>query len=238
MPAPSGSRAERLLPFLKNQTFFGGLPDAALAELIRKGHSKTYAKGDTLFRRGDPGDSLMVIVSGRIKIANVNADAKEVVLNFLGVGDINGEIAALDGKERTANAIALEESEVLAISGRDLLPALSGHPQAMLEIIEVLCDKLRAASAMIEDSTLAMRGRAARGLLRLAERHGRTGKEGVRIELALSQTDLGKYLGLSRPNVSRQLRQLKDANVIRIEKTQLVIVDQQGLAEIAESASA
>jgi CRP/FNR family transcriptional regulator, cyclic AMP receptor protein len=180
---------------------------------------------------------LTVIVSGRIKITNINANAKEVVLNFLEPGDINGEIAVLDGNERSANAIALEDSEVLVIFGRDLMPILTAHPQAMLEIMQILCHRLRAISAIVEDSTLAMRGRVAKGLLRLAHQHGQTSKDGVRLQLRLSQNDLGKYLGLSRENVSRQLRQLKDANVIRLEGTQVVITNEQSLAAIAESTS-
>src|SRR5436190_3187759 len=230
-------RAERLRSFLKSHTFFGGLPDAALDALIRRGHTRKFSKGDNIFRRGESGDSLMVIVSGRIKIANVSADAKEVILNFLEPGDINGEIAVLDGNERSADAIALEDSEVLAIYGRDLMPILTAHPQAMREIMLILCQRLRALSAIVEDSTLAMRGRVAKGLLRLAEQHGRTSKDGIRLHLALSQNDLGKYLGLSRENVSRQLRKLRDANVIGIEGSQVVITNEAGLTAIAESAS-
>jgi CRP-like cAMP-binding protein len=231
------SKAERLLSFLRSNTFFGGLPDAALDTLIRRGRTRRFSKGDYIFRRGDAGDSLMVIVSGRIKIANVSADAKEVILNFLEPGDINGEIAVLDGNERSANAIALEDSEVLAIYGRDLMPILTAHPQAMREIMLILCQRLRALSAIVEDSTLAMRGRVAKGLLRLAEQHGRTSKDGIRLHLTLSQNDLGKYLGLSRENVSRQLRKLKDAGVIKIEGSKVVITSAAGLAAIAESAS-
>lgn len=231
------SKAARLLSFLRSNTFFGALSDEALDALIRKGHVRTFPKGGTIFRRGDPGDLLVVIVSGRIKISNVTADAKEVVLNFLEPGDINGEIAVLDGNARSANAIALEDSEVLAIHGRDLMPALLAHPQAMLEIMQILCQRLRATSAIIEDGTLAMRGRTAKGLLRLAHQHGRTSKDGIRIHPILSQDDLGRYLDISRENVSRQLGHLKDANVIRIEGSQVVITDETGLAAIAEAAS-
>jgi CRP/FNR family transcriptional regulator, cyclic AMP receptor protein len=231
------SQTERLLSFLKSHTFFGGLPDAALAGLIRKGHVKKFSKGGIIFRRGDPGDTLMVMVSGRIKIANVNADAKEVVLNFLEPGDINGEIAVLDGNARSANAIALEDAEVLVIQRRDLMPVLTAHPQAMFEIMQILCQRLRALSAIVEDGMLAMQGRVAKGLLRLAQQHGRTSRDGIRLQLTLSQTDLGKYLGLSRANVSRQLRHLRNANVIRIDGAQVVITDEKGLAQIAESAS-
>jgi CRP/FNR family transcriptional regulator, cyclic AMP receptor protein len=237
MTTNASSKSQRLRSFLKSHTFFGGLPDAALDALVRKGHTKSYAKGDIIFRRGDPGDRLTVIVSGRIKIANVNANAKEVVLNFLEAGDINGEIAVLDGNERSANAVALEDSEVVVILGRDLMPVLVAHPQAMLEIMQILCQRLRAVSAIVEDSTLAMRGRVAKGLLRLARQHGRTSKDGIRLQLTLSQNDLGKYLALSRENVSRQLRYLRDAHVIRLEGAQVVIINETTLAALAESVS-
>jgi CRP-like cAMP-binding protein len=228
---------DRIRPFLRSSTFFGGLPDAALDALIRKGHTKRYAKGAMIYRRGERGDSLMVLISGRIKITNTNADAREVVLNFLGEGDINGEIAALDGNERTADAVALEDCEVFTVYARDLVPMLMEHPKAMLEVIQILCQKLRAASAIIEDSTLEMRWRTARGLLRLCRQHGRAGRDGVRLQLAVSQRELGAYLGISRANVSRQLGQLRDANVIRIEGTQITVTDEEGLAAIAASAS-
>ena len=83
----------------------------------------------------------MVVIAGRAKLANDNVDGKEVVLHFLGVGDICGEIAALDGKERAVDAIALEDADVFVVSTRDLLPTLAAHPDAMLAIIRVLCEK-------------------------------------------------------------------------------------------------
>src|SRR5262249_31355072 len=199
MSTPS-PRVERILPFLRSHTFLGGLADEALSALIARGHTRRYSRGETIYRRGEPGDSLMVLLAGRIKVTNVTADAREVVLNFLGVGDINGEIAALDGRERTADAVAIEPCEVFVVYARDLLPVLRASPQALLEIIYILCDKLRSASAIIEDNTLEMRGRTARGLQRLAQQHGRTSKHGIRLELTLSQRELGGYLGLSREN--------------------------------------
>ena len=107
----------------------------------------------------------------------------------------------------------------------------------MLEIIQLLCEKLRSASAIIEDNTLEMRGRTARGLLRLAQQHGRTSREGIRLDLTVSQSELGGYLGLSRENVSRQLGRLRDANVITIHGSQIIITDEQGLALIAAAPS-
>ena len=162
---------------------------------------------------------------------------KEVVLHFLGVGDIYGEIAALDGKERVADAVALEDSEIFVVHTRDLLPTLTSHPDAMIEIIRALCEKVRAGAATIEDSTLEMRRRTARGLLRLARQHGRTSADAASLRLTISQEELGKYLWLSRANVNRQLAQLKLANLIKINGMEISIIDEKGLAEIADPSS-
>lgn len=227
--------AERVRLFLKNETFLGSLSDSALDTLIRRGRVRKYAAGDYLCRRHDRADTVMIIITGWIKITNSNADGREVVLNFLGAGDTNGEMAALTGKLRTADAIALTETEVFLIYARDLLPILTAHPQTLIELVEMLCEKLRAASAIIEDSSLDMRRRIARGLLRLAWQHGRTSKEGIRVNLRASQSELGGYLGLSRENVSRQLCELRDANVIVNDGAKIVIINEAALCEIAEA---
>src|SRR5262245_15423234 len=226
---------EGLRLFLKHNTFFGSLSDSALDALIQRGHIKQYETGDVICRRQERGDTLMVIVTGRIKVMSNTMDGKEIVLNFLGPGDTTGEIAVLDGKQRTADVVALEKSEVFLVHSRDLLPLLIAHPQAMLEVVQVLCEKLRAASAIIEDSSLDVRRRTARGLLRLAWQHGRTSKEGVRVELKVSQSELGSYLGLSRENVNRQLSQLRHANVLSNTGTHIVVTDEAALCEIAET---
>jgi CRP-like cAMP-binding protein len=230
----AGSPAvERIRPFLKHNTFFGGLPDDVLEALIGRGHCQTCAKGQVVCRRGEPGDSLMVVLTGRLKITNVTADGREVVLNFLAPGDLNGEIAVLDGKERAADAVAMEASEVFVVDRRHLLPALTAHPDALLEVVQILCEKLRSSSAIIEDNTLEVRSRTARGLLRLAQQHGRKGKQGIRLSLSMSQTELAGYLGLARENVNRQLARLREANVIKLEGAQIIITDAQGLADVA-----
>jgi CRP/FNR family cyclic AMP-dependent transcriptional regulator len=231
------THAAHIRGFLKGNTFLGRLPDDALAALMGRGQLKRYLKRDIVYRRGEPGDSLMVVVEGRIKLTNINAGGKEIVLHYLVPGNIYGEIAALDGGERAANAVALEDSEIFLIHTRDLMPTLRAHPDAMLEIIKALCEKVRAGAALFEDSTLEMRARVARGLLRLAQQYGQKCAEGIYVQLALSQEELGNYLGLSRPNVSRQLGQLKEANVIKIDGTQIVITDEEGLTDIADAAS-
>jgi len=224
----------RVRAFLANSTFLGRLPGAALDTLVGKGQIKSFAKGAVIYQRGDPGDSLLFAISGRIKLANTNIGGTEVVLHYVGEGEIFGEIAALDGKERAADAVALEECQIFFVYTRDLLPTLTAHPSAMLEVMRSLCEKIRVAATIIEDNKLEMRWRTARGLLRLARQHGRT-PAGGSLQLAISQEELGKYLGATRPNVNRQLGELKSAKLITISGTAITILDAEGLEEIADN---
>lgn len=220
---------DRARDALKALSFLGGLPDPVLAQLAGRAHVKRYGKGETIVARDDAGESLMLLLVGRAKISNITSDAREIVLNFLGKGDVIGEIAILDGAPRTASAVAIEDTEALVLYRRDLLPVLLKNPDAMLELIQILCEKLRATSAIIEENSLPMAARAAAGLLRLADQHGRVVKGGTLIDLTLSQRDLGSYLGLSRENVSRQLGLFRDIGLLRIEGSEIVILDRDAL---------
>lgn len=226
---------DRVRPFLTSNTFLGRLPPHIIDVLLGKGQIRSFAKGAVLYRRGDPGESLLMVIQGRIKLTNATIDGKEIVLYYVGPGEILGEVAALDGKERAVDTVALEDLEVFVVYTRDLLPTLIAHPAAMLEIVRALCEKLRIGAAIVEDNTLEMRGRTARGLLRLARRHGRASTDGGHLQLAISQEELGKFLGMSRANVNRQLGQLKIADVIRIHGTEISIIDEKGLADIGDS---
>lgn len=223
---------DRVRPFLTSNTFLGRLPDAVIDVLLRKGQIKSFPKGTVIYRRGDAGDSLMMVVKGRIKLTNTTSHGKEIVLYYVGPGDILGEIAALDGKERAVDTVAMEDSELFVVYTRDMLPALIAHPEAMLEVVRALCEKIRIGAAIVEDNTLEMRGRTARGLLRLARRHGHASSDGGRLQLTMSQEELGKFLGMSRANVNRQLGQLKMAELIRISGTDITILDELALADI------
>lgn len=223
---------------LRDNTFLGGLPEDVFNVVHAHGRLVRYAKGDVMFRRGDEGSSMMLILTGSVKISNAAIDGREVVLNFLGPGDVNGEITVLDGLERTATATALEPTEAFTIFRRDLMPAMLANPNSMLEIIEGLCGKLRVTSALIEDGLNDMPGRTARGLLRLADNHGRKTKDGIIINLRLSQRDLGGYMGLSRENTSRQLSALRQRGIITMAGATVVILDRAGLEAAAEGAQA
>ena len=215
---------------LTGKTFLGSLPETAVDQLMRTGHIRRFAKGTQMFQRDDAGDSLFAILSGCVKISNVTPEAREVVLNFLRAGDINGEIAALDGGARTAT----EDTEVFQLYRRDLVPVLTRHPEALLEVVQLLCEKLRATSEIVEDGIRDMRGRFASGLLRLARLHGKRTARGIALDLGVNQRDLGGYLGLSRENTSRQINGLVAEGILANDGGMLMILDEAALTVLSE----
>lgn len=223
-----------MLSLLRKSPLLGSLKDAALARLVTHGHTRKFNKGEILCWRGDPGDSAMLILSGGVKVTNMRADGREIGLNFICEGELVGEIALLDGGARTATVAAFDDSEVFVVRRKDVLEVLASDQEAVLELIRVLCERVRNATAIIEDSTHEMQARLARGLLRLARQHGTQQKGRIKINLKLSQTEIGNYAGLSRPNVSRQLSQLRTLGLIGMERGAVVILDEAALEQLAD----
>lgn len=230
----SGERSARIRAALDGNDLFGGLEPALLDELIAYGSTRTCRAGETIFQREEEGTSLMVVLEGRVKISTFAADGKETVLNFIDPGEVFGEIAVLDGKPRSADATALERTELFELRRRELVPFLERNPAVAIRLLEAVCAKLRHATRMVEDIMFLETGpRVARGLLRLAEEHGRRRGPAIRLDLKLSQRDLGGYVGLARENVNRQLGLFKAQGLVAIEEGFIVLRDEARLRAIA-----
>jgi CRP/FNR family transcriptional regulator, cyclic AMP receptor protein len=219
---------------LSEATFLGALKPQTRESLTHFGRVIQYPKGKQIFSRGEAGDSLHIIIAGEVKISTVTSDGHEVALNFLTKGDALGEIAVLDGGERTADAQALNDVEAFVLQRRDLLPALLAEPESLLEVVTILCAKLRATSEQVEDNTLDMTRRMARGLLRLMRQHGKRSAKGTKLSVTPSQRDLGLFTGLSRENVSRQISVLRQAGLVAVENNDIMILDEDRLSDVAE----
>lgn len=215
---------------LGESEIFGALLDEELEELVKLGARARYQAGRIVFEKGDPGESLMIVLAGRIKIRSLGAEGREIVLNFIEPGQAFGEIALLDGKPRTAGAVALETCELFVLRRPAVMSFLEEKPLAAIRLIGVLCQKLRRTTQMFEEKLLlSMAPRIARALLRLAAEHGRKTPAGLLIDFKLSQSELGAYVGLSRENVNRQLSAWREAGIVGQKDGRIVI---QGMREL------
>lgn len=230
------ARRNEIRDGLADSDVFGALYDEELDELIGYGKTTQIAAGKIIFQRDDPSDSVMIVLGGRVKIYNVSADGKEAVLNFINEGQCFGEIGMLDGKGRSADASAIVPSELFVLKRADVTSFIEKHPEVAWRVIGVLCAKLRRTTEMMEDSVLLnMAPRIAKSLLRLAHDYGRRQGDATRIELRLSQRELGGYVGLARENINRQLRAWRQDGLITMEGGHITIVDMPGLKQVADA---
>lgn len=231
--ADAKTRAKELL---KLKSVLSRCPDAILDDIVRRGSVVRHARGETIYSQGSPGDSLLILLAGSLKITNVTTDAREVVLGFAKPGALIGEIAVLDGSPRSADVVALEATEAFVIYRRDLMPVLRASPEATMGLVEGLCGMIRAANARVESQGMQTSARCAACLVNLAEKHGRAGgDDSVVIDLKITQRDLGNYLGLTRETISRTLSEFKDSGLIEMKGNSIVILDLDGLQEIADT---
>ena len=206
------------------------LPPKELDQVVAFAQTRRYAADEMIFNKGDPGDGLLAIVSGRVRIGTISRDGREVVLNILDAGAIFGEIALIDGRERTAHAIAMTPTEILFLDRGRFLPFLESHPSTMTRLLVVLCDRIRWVSEMVEDTLfLDLPGRLAKKLLGLARDYGEAGERGTRITLKLSQQDLANLIGMTRESVNKQLRAWQDDGLIALDHGYVTILDEDGL---------
>jgi len=216
---------------LRRSPLFARLPDGEVDAILEYASIRRYAAGAQIFSKGDPGNSMMAVLNGRVTISAPSSDGKDIILNVIEEGEIFGEIALLDGKGRTADATAMADCELLLVARRSFLPLLE-RPALARELFNVLCERLRRTSEQVEDALfLDMEARIAKILLRLAASGGPP-RPGVRVVLGMSQRELGNLVGASREKVNRQLHAWQRAGVIGIEKGTIVIRDPTALNSV------
>jgi CRP/FNR family cyclic AMP-dependent transcriptional regulator len=186
---------------------FGRLAPAQLDALAAVATTRRLAAREELFHKGDPATQVYVVASGRLKVTVASGDGGELVLNLLDAGQVVGELPLLLGGERTASVVALEPSELVVLERREFLRFLREHPEASVELLTVMAERVVRLSEGMEDTALlAAPARIAKRLLALADAFGEEGPDGVRVVIRLSQGDLASLAGTTRETVNKQIR--------------------------------
>lgn len=194
---------------------------------MARAHIRRFGAGETIFHMGSPGSSMMAVLSGQVRISISSPEGKELLLAIIQPGEVFGEIALLDGKPRSADAVAMSACSLVVLERRDVLVFLERSPEAWLRIVEVLCERFRENTQhAAEVSLLQLPARLAKALLRMADEGTAGGKP-------LSQRDLGNLVGAARESVNKCLNDWQRRGVIRIDDNAIAIVDRQALEGMA-----
>ena len=213
--------------------FFQHMSAEELDEIIGFATERRISKGTTIFTKGDPGTSMMAVMAGRVRVSSISADGREVTLNVIGAGDIFGEIALLDGKPRSADAVTLDDTVLMVVERKQFLPFLLKNETLMERMLIVLCDRLRRTSMALEELALFdLPVRLARLITKLARDYGRPVAGGIRIDMKLSQRDLATLVASSRETVNKQLRGWREQGVLDLVSGYIVVLNSEALERL------
>jgi CRP/FNR family transcriptional regulator, cyclic AMP receptor protein len=186
-------------------------------------------KNTALFERGDKSGTLYVVQSGRIEISFVTELGRKIVLNQIPPGHCFGEIGMVDMGERTASAVALEPSALLPVSRSTFMEAVRRNPQLSINLMDILCERLRWVSDSVEEYALhALDLRLARRLLVLHKNFGDP-DNGVRI----TQNELADFAGATRESTNKILMHWKAEGLVDVARGRIVLADLKKLDHIA-----
>lgn len=219
------------LALLAKTQLFEGLAAGDLEPLRPAIRTRIFERGSYLFREGDPGSHLHMVVRGQVKIGHVSQGGGEIVFAIAGPGEIFGELSLFDEEgERTADAQALEPAECLIIAKEPLLQFLAARPQLLLRIIASLSAYIKRKDATMGNvAFLDIPGRVAAKLVQLADTNGHPTSDGISIDLTLNQQTLAAMVGATRENVNRALRRFSDLGYIRLDRGSIMVLNRDQL---------
>jgi CRP-like cAMP-binding protein len=207
---------------LARVSLFAALDEAQLRQVAEQLRPRRYRRGETVFVTGEPGTSLCLVNAGRIKLALTSPEGREVILDVLGPGEVFGELALLDGEPRSADAVALQQTELLLLQRDEFIRFLRAEPEVAITLLGVLSRRIRRDTLLVQDAAfLDVPGRLARVILRLAER----GEDGHLCTPQLTQSDLAAAAGTTRETLNKFLGIFADQGLIQWRNSRVEVLD-------------
>ncbi|MDD7385215.1 MAG: Crp/Fnr family transcriptional regulator [Actinomycetaceae bacterium] len=215
---------------LKVVPLFRDLSDEDLEELGKLTTEVTLKRGESLFREGDDGDKLYVLVEGKVKLTHSSGEGHENIIAVLGGGEIIGELSLFDLGKRSTTVTAIAPARLIALSHKDLTAFLQTHVQLSISMLRELAGRLRRTNEQLADLVFSdVPGRVAKALLDLAHRFGERTPEGIYVAHDLTQEELARLVGASRETVNKSLANFVNRGWIRLEGRAVLLIDLQRL---------
>jgi CRP/FNR family cyclic AMP-dependent transcriptional regulator len=208
---------------------FSTLTDQEFSQLQHIFVTRSYRKNQVIFLEEETGDYMYLVLTGKVKVTKSGSSGKERILAIHQAGDFFGEMSLLDGKTAPATVSAMEDSKIISVSGTDFHRYLMNNQKVLLQIINVLCARLRQVWQTQSVSASTADARIRMGILQLAKRHGIRDSHGTIIDLKITHQELAEMVGTSRETVTRVLAKLREQGIIEVDHRRMTLLDSQAL---------
>ena len=217
---------------VRKAPLFTALDEASAATLRASMTGVKLSRGQVLFKEGDAGDQLFVVVDGKLKLGTTSNDGRENLLSILGPGDMFGELSLFDPGPRTATATAVVDSKLLALANDQVIGWVKEHPQVSLQLLGRLAQRLRKANDVLSDLVFSdVPGRVAKAIIELGERFGTKKDDGLLVNHELTQEELAQLVGASRETVNKALADVASRGWVKLEPRAVIILDYERLVK-------
>jgi CRP/FNR family cyclic AMP-dependent transcriptional regulator len=217
---------------VRRAPLFTALDEAAALSLRASMDTVKIAKGSILFKEGDDGEHLYVIVDGKLKLGTSSGDGRENLLSILGPGEMFGELSLFDPGPRTSTATAVTDAKLLSLSHEKVIPWLKQNPEVSLQLLTRLSQRLRRTNEAVGDLVFSdVPGRVAKALIDLGDRFGKTTPEGLLVNHDLTQEELAQLVGASRETVNKALADFAGRGWLKLDGRSVLITDVERLSK-------
>ncbi len=235
MPITAGPSFQQDIEHLQRVGVFQGIAPADLARIAQAARRRQIPADTFLFHQGDPAEVIYVPVQGRLKLTQITPEGHEVILRYVGVGEMTGATAAFGDTAYPASAETVAETIVLGWDNATMVELIERYPRLGLNILQLLSVRLQELQDRLREmSTERVERRIARALLRLVSQLGRKAETGVLIDLPLSRQDLANMTGTTLYTVSRVLSRWEEEDIIEAGREKVLIKHPPSLVVIAE----
>lgn len=221
--------------YLKKINIFKGLSEEEMHYIDHVSTMKHYAKKEPIFLPADPGDRVYLLKKGRVKIARLSEEGKELILAVLNTGEIFGEAAIFDTDARSNMAETLEDAYICEISKKDFEELLAKKPELALRLTKLVGLRRQQLEMKIEDLIFRnVQGRLVHLLLNLMRSYGVKKDTGILIDIKLTHAQIANLIGATRETTTLYLNQLKAQGLLDFEKRKILVLKPQLLAKALE----
>ena len=215
-----------MFQILKRIPLFSSLKDEELEAIDKLSLTKKCSKDTIILLEDEEGDTLFIILQGKVKVSTFSEGGKELIFTILGEGEFFGDMSLLDGRPRSATVISIEDTELKMIRRSDFHNLIEKHPRIALKLLEALTLRLRRTDERLESiALLDVTGRIAGIILQLGDEHGEKIGKSIKIKSRPTHQELANMVGTTRETVTRILKQLENKKYITMEGKELTIHD-------------
>jgi CRP/FNR family transcriptional regulator len=219
---------------LKKINLFKNLSDEELKELGHYITTTTFRKKDDIFTEGDAPEWFYIVSTGKVKVTKISHDGKEIILEIISPYDIFGGVAVLRNFPYPANAVAMEDSEILKISRKNLMRLVDRFPNLMFCIALQLGDRMKSSFDSLKNIALErVEARIAALLLKLGNKVGVETKEGLVIDMRLTKQDVADMVGTTVETSIRTFSRFKKEGLVTDSDGKIIIKDRERLAALS-----